>query len=914
MKVDALLVLWIVNYLTGWLQYVRQQSCLSETMVSNTGAPQGMVLSPFLFTMYTSDFKYNSESWYLQRFCDNSAVGCISQGQEAEYRGVVDDFVEWYGQNHQHTAQREQDEGGDVESCASPLLQCQESWLLDGQLNSKRMSSGEEENSSGNTGDAVPKVEVWPELERAECFARGAALKWASGVFCRPEQLERLGQYRKRESQRTSSIHSRLKSVVQSYLEGVGWGLEQLREARGELREVSRSLGEAGVESRQNAEGVLVLDTLRETAGNYRQLLAAVSNLPRLYSVPGVVLETERLVESRRLLEAHARLMELERWQDEVLWQIQQAGGAGLAPQDEALVRGYFSGVGRLVEGLGRQLWSVVGSALVLAGQNPTPFVSAVRIVEREEALDRALLEGRGAGSARPLPPGRPRRWRERFFQVMEEAACARVRSVSYLHTRGPGLASHLAALQHGIMGDLNTVRYLLEHCVPPHYHLARAYLQACHRCLRAHLAQVCSWELESGEIFTVLNWVLHVYNSLEMMGDAELVAMMGPEELGPLISQEGLDQLQNKYVHSVRNSVSEWMQKALEVELTDWQRDQEPDIDHEGFYHTSLPTIITQMLEENARVALRISGSLRDQTIQMGLYEMESFLNRFREALVEFGKEHRRDRHSNKFYLHYLLAAISNCIVLKTSTESLQQQRSSCPAGRFPRTPPGPLAALDRAVRKACRLVVDELLQDLQPVLLRLLSRSWLASEDVTQTLCSILEQHCDLYTCARPPCHQRLQEECEWVVVVEYVRALMQKRLVCRGAEERNQLSQHIAQDAQQLRELFQGMEEEGAMADVTPTALLPVLADLIQLKDPNMLTLEVSGLVAKYPDISEEHVSALLDVRGDVPREVRGAVLDMLEQSAPPLPPGYRPVFSDILVPLPSMPFCLPTTKCA
>lgn len=37
-------------------------------------------------------------------------------------------------------------------------------------------------------------------------------------------------------------------------------------------------------------------------------------------------------------------------------------------------------------------------------------------------------------------------------------------------------------------------------------------------------------------------------------------------------------------------------MQKALEVELTDWQRDQEPDTDHEGYYHTSLPTIITQV------------------------------------------------------------------------------------------------------------------------------------------------------------------------------------------------------------------------------------------------------------------------------------------------------------------------------
>lgn len=53
--------------------------------------------------------------------------------------------------------------------------------------------------------------EVWPELERAECLARGAALKWASGVFCQPENLERLTHYRKRESQRTASINSRLK-------------------------------------------------------------------------------------------------------------------------------------------------------------------------------------------------------------------------------------------------------------------------------------------------------------------------------------------------------------------------------------------------------------------------------------------------------------------------------------------------------------------------------------------------------------------------------------------------------------------------------------------------------------------------------------------------------------------------------
>uniref|UniRef100_A0A3B5BBP7 Exocyst complex component 3-like protein n=1 Tax=Stegastes partitus TaxID=144197 RepID=A0A3B5BBP7_9TELE len=766
---------------------------------------------------------------------------------------------------------------------------------------------------------AAPAAEVWPEVERAERLARGAALKWASGVFCRPEHLERLSQYRKRESQRTASIHTRLKSMVQSYLEGVGWGLEQLREARVELSQVSQALKKAGLESDRNSEGVKSLERLREVSVQHRQLVAAVSNLPRLYSVRGMVLETERLVESRRLLEAHARLMDLERWQDDILWQLHGAAGSAgssLSPEDRQLVDQYFSGVGQLVEALAKELWAVVSSALALARQNPTPFVSAVRIVEREEALDRALQQDRGGAAGRPLPPGRPRCWRASFFQVLEEAVSARFRSVSYLHTRGPGLAGHLSALQHGIMADLATVRHLLEHCVPAHYQLTAAYLRASHRCLHAHLAQVSSWDLESGEIFAVLNWVLHIYNSPDMMGHPELVAEMEKEDLGPLISTEGLEQLQNKYVQSVRKSVSEWMHKALQVELQDWQRDQEPDTDHEGFYQTSLPTIITQMLEENARVALMIGASLRDQTIQMGLYEMENLLNRFREALVEFGKEHRRDPSSSKskFYLHYLLASISNCIILKKSTESLQQQQSSRSAGRFSRTPPNPLAALDRAVRRACRLVMDQLLTDLQPFLPGLLTRPWLVQGDPTPKLCRVLEHHLELYGRVRPPCRQRLQEEAQWLTVVEYVRALMQKRFVCRGADERKQLAQRMLQDDQLLREVFHGLEAEGSVPEVNPVALLPVIADFIRLKDPHMLTLEVSGLAAKYPDISDEHVSVLLDIRGDVSRDVRGSVLDLLEQSAPPLPAGYRPIFTDILVPPSTMAFCLPTAKCA
>lgn len=70
-------------------------------VVSDVGPPQTTVLSPFPFTLYTSDFHYISESAHLQKFPHDSAVvGCVSDGQEVEYKALVSDFVEWSGRNH----------------------------------------------------------------------------------------------------------------------------------------------------------------------------------------------------------------------------------------------------------------------------------------------------------------------------------------------------------------------------------------------------------------------------------------------------------------------------------------------------------------------------------------------------------------------------------------------------------------------------------------------------------------------------------------------------------------------------------------------------------------------------------------------------------------------------------------------
>ena len=101
MNVQPATVLWIMDYLTHRPQYVRMKSnCTSDTICSNTGAPQGTVLSPFLFSLYTADCRSSSDSCSLTKFADDSGLtGQVTDGDETEYRREVDKFVGWCDDN-----------------------------------------------------------------------------------------------------------------------------------------------------------------------------------------------------------------------------------------------------------------------------------------------------------------------------------------------------------------------------------------------------------------------------------------------------------------------------------------------------------------------------------------------------------------------------------------------------------------------------------------------------------------------------------------------------------------------------------------------------------------------------------------------------------------------------------------------
>ncbi|XP_055493496.1 uncharacterized protein LOC129698391 isoform X1 [Leucoraja erinacea] len=96
MGVDSTFISWIYDYLTGRPQFVKLGDSVSGTVVCNDGAPQGTVLAPFLFTLYTTDFNYKSDTCHVQKYSDDTAIMvCVRNGQEEEYRN----FCAWSEEN-----------------------------------------------------------------------------------------------------------------------------------------------------------------------------------------------------------------------------------------------------------------------------------------------------------------------------------------------------------------------------------------------------------------------------------------------------------------------------------------------------------------------------------------------------------------------------------------------------------------------------------------------------------------------------------------------------------------------------------------------------------------------------------------------------------------------------------------------
>lgn len=96
MGINQSLCHWILNFLSDRRQVVKIGNLFSKSSTLNTGAPQGCVLSPLLYSLYTNDCVSHSDNVKIFKYADDTTVvGLISNNCESSYRSEVEALEVW---------------------------------------------------------------------------------------------------------------------------------------------------------------------------------------------------------------------------------------------------------------------------------------------------------------------------------------------------------------------------------------------------------------------------------------------------------------------------------------------------------------------------------------------------------------------------------------------------------------------------------------------------------------------------------------------------------------------------------------------------------------------------------------------------------------------------------------------------
>ncbi|XP_016808361.1 exocyst complex component 3 isoform X3 [Pan troglodytes] len=621
-------------------------------------------------------------------------------------------------------------------------------------------------------------------MKETDREAVATAVQRVAGMLQRPDQLDKVEQYRRREARKKASVEARLKAAIQSQLDGVRTGLSQLHNALNDVKDIQQSLADVSKDWRQSINTIESLKDVKDAVVQHSQLAAAVENLKNIFSVPEIVRETQDLIEQGALLQAHRKLMDLECSRDGLMYEQYRMDSGNT--RDMTLIHGYFGSTQGLSDELAKQLWMVLQRSLVTVRRDPTLLVSVVRIIEREEKIDRRILDRKKQTGF--VPPGRPKNWKEKMFTILERTVTTRIEGTQ-ADTRESDkmwLVRHLEIIRKYVLDDLIVAKNLMVQCFPPHYEIFKNLLNMYHQALSTRMQDLASEDLEANEIVSLLTWVLNTYT-------------------------------------------------------------------------------------------------------------------RYKDEAQLYKEEHLRNRQHPHCYVQYMIAIINNCQTFKESIVSLKRKylKNEAEEGVSP-SQPSMDGILDAIAKEGCGGLLEEVFLDLEQHLNELMTKKWLLGSNAVDIICVTVEDYFNDFAKIKKPYKKRMTAEAHRRVVVEYLRAVMQKRISFRSPEERKEGAEKMVREAEQLRFLFRKLASGfGEGVDGYCDTIVAV-AEVIKLTDPSLLYLEVSTLVSKYPDIRDDHIGALLAVRGDASRDMKQTIMETLEQGPAQASPSYVPLFKDIVVP--------------
>ncbi|KRZ51740.1 Exocyst complex component 3 [Trichinella nativa] len=729
-----------------------------------------------------------------------------------------------------------------------------------------------------------------PALEE-EAFS--AAVKQVAAMLRRPDQLEKLSHYKQRALRKKAAVEAMLKTAVHSQLENVRTGLNQLQLISKDVATIQKCSIQIIKELDEIPALKKKLQILHEENRKHIQCSTAIENLKAIYEIQETVDQTYELINTGKLLHAHQNLMELENARDNVMFEVFKTKSESL--YDQKILADYFCELFKLADELSKQLWYIIGRTLeAVRGTDPGPqqLVTSLRIIEREERIDEFCLQRKKDTGF--MPVGRPRQWRTKCFDVLTNMVNQRIEGNQLedriLHKEW--LARYLELIRMTVVQDLRVVKSGCTPCFPPEYHIFDRVLFMYHTSISNRLREIAADSLEKNELIQLLSW-LRIYSGKDMLGHVALG--IDAQKLvadHPLLPRKTVTELLNRFIEITKNDLQDWLGRTLVQEKDDWYKGASPETDCYNQYYTPLASILFQMIDDQIQLGKEMGSETIPNILFVCVEEMLTFTNQYKEAFQAFYNKHFEDRSRFRYFTQTMVSIANVCLICVESSEKLKTNVRLSVQWESPQTsstqvasprPQSMRADLLQNIEQlkdrwnlnsqiAVKCLLSEVVTDITPQLALILSSKWLGTLSAVDTICFTIEDYYQDHCHLKASLLNSLLMELQIRVVQEYMKAFEARRLTFQNYEERKAASDQLCKEAERMKELFSRLikqEDDSSEEFETVTSVLLAVAEVMSLRDKSLLALEVSSFVQKYPNISVEQLSGLIQMREDVGR---------------------------------------------
>ncbi|XP_060780693.1 tumor necrosis factor alpha-induced protein 2 [Neoarius graeffei] len=462
----------------------------------------------------------------------------------------------------------------------------------------------------------------------------------------------------------------------------------------------------------------------------------------------------------------------------------------------------------------------------------------AVLAIDQEEEQDRRW-EG---VEKNERPPWRPRNCRLAHDCLLRNMVVQRMEEAKLNSNVNINSSVQLEITAKGkqLKEDLLKIAKNVKNCYPKE-NVCQLYAKMYHQVFSDKLKEIADYGLANNDCICVLQWVNKLYP--EILKHKELSGVIEYEQFEALLPDDILEPLEEQFLITKENELQTWCQKALSNE-----KEANPEL-IDNCYVSHLAFDVIQCVDSLLTSSKNLLGSWS---------KTQRLTHQFKQFLINY--QHFLDKviEDNQVNADAVLKANLHCIrelrnyIMMTPDPFAQDTKNDC------------IDLLTR-IRDTCHnYFTKPIHKDLKTAYSKLGTQEWIKhNEHVCNELLEGVHRHLQKIRTLHEACLKELVGKLHEEVLAEYVRKMMKKKLRLKNEKKQHKAVEILCKNSQKIHTLFTeaGSNMKG-LEDI-----LPKLAELLTINDPQFIELQLVSLSKIYPDLSEAHVAAWLHLRADL-----------------------------------------------